>query len=201
MRAIESYVRATLPEPYTILGLRLKAFCLGHYFLMRRFDCAFSDDNPEGRGGVADLLLGLCICSRTYQEFLEFIEDPGAFEGWLNHWGREVKRAIKRDKHFNMFEKFLSFRRYMNEGTQVPKYWEGDNSGEAASSGAHWSQSVLLVLTGELGYSQNEALNLPLSKALADYFKFAERNGLVTLMSDEEVSLIEAREKEISGKR
>jgi hypothetical protein len=46
----------------------------------------------------------------------------------------------------------------------------------------------------ECGYSQTEALNAPMAKALADYFKYAERNGMVTLMTDDELEQVEKME-------
>src|SRR4051794_3578091 len=115
MASVERYVNATIPDPYTILGLRLRPFSLGHYFLFRRFNCAFGSDNPEGKGGIDDLLLALCICSRTYDEFLEFIQDGSQFQKWTARWGKAVVKQIKRERDFNMFEKFLLFKRYMNE--------------------------------------------------------------------------------------
>lgn len=194
-RQLNNYVRASIPDPYRILGVRLRPFCLGAYFLMQRFDVAFASDDVDRIGGIPDLLLSLAICSRTYEEFLEFVEDEKGFKKWCNKWGKEIKKQMKRDKTFNMFHKFMSFEKYMKDGIVIPKYFEGDDSDEGTSSGAHWTQSVLLVLTSELGYTYSEALNMPLSKGLSDYFKWAENTGMVTLMNDDELEIVEEMEK------
>lgn len=193
-RQLDSYVRASVPDVYRVLGLQLKPFCLGHLFLMHRFDCAFASEEGTD-AGISDFLLGLAICSRSYEEFIEFIRDEKAFEAWTSSWGKQVSKAIRRDKRFDVIEKMGLFQNYMKDSIRIPKYFEGDNSSETQVSGAHWTQSVLLVLTSELGFTQSEALNMPLSKALADYFKWAEKNGLVTLMSDDELEIVEELEK------
>lgn len=193
-RQLDHYVKSAIPEPYTILGVRLRPFSLGSYFLMERFDVGFVDDNKERIGGIPDLLLAIAICSRTYEEFLEFINDEPSFNKWAKDWGKQVKKQSKKDKNFNLLYKFMLFENYMKEGIQVPKYFEGENANEGDPSGAHWTQSVLLILTSELGYSYSEALNMPLSKALADYYKWAENNGSVTLMNDEELEIVEGIE-------
>jgi hypothetical protein len=192
---LDNYVRAAVPDPYTILGVKLRPFCIGHFFLMQRFNCAFSSENEETLGNVEDLLLAISICSRTYEEFIEFINDPAHFNKWCKQWGIEVTKALKKDKNFNFLHKMMLFKEYMKNGLIVPKFFEGDNQGDGKTSGAHWSQSVLLVLTGELGYTYSEAVNMPLSKALADYFKWAEKGGMVTLMNDDELEAVAEIEK------
>jgi len=214
---LNQYVKASVPEPYTILGLRLRPFALGHFLLMRRFGCAYAEDRERAMSNPSDLIkdfiMALVICSLTYEDFLEAISSDklvvsskrfkwfGAevqrvvsFRKWLAHWGKVVSKASQ-SKDFVVLDKLALFRAYLNDGMEVPLFWEGDANEDAPTSGAHWTQSVLLVLTGELGYTQSEALNAPLSKALADYFRFAERNGLVTLMTDEEVEEAQAQLK------
>ncbi len=181
------YAEAILPTPFTLLGLGLKPFSIGHYLLMSRFNCAFANDS-DAVASVPDLLLGLCICSRSYEDFLAFIEDEKESARWLKKWGKHIQKQCKTEE---MIEKFYLFKQYMAQGTVIPKYWNED--GEAKQSGAHWSQNVLNVLVAECGYTQTEALNAPLARAFADFFKFAERNGLVTLMSDDEIALFEGQ--------
>lgn len=199
-RQLNNYCKASIPEPYTILGVRLRPFSLGSYFLMQRFDVAFISDDKDRTGSIPDLLLAICICSRTYDDFLAFIAETKTFNRWCKDWGKQVRKLMKKDKNFNILYKFMDFEKYMKEGVVIPKYFEGDNSDEnAQTSGAHWTQSVLLVLTSELGYSYNEAIDMPVSKALADYFKWSENNGMVTLMNDEELEMVENMEKQQNG--
>lgn len=198
MTQLDNYVRAAIPDPYTILGVRLKPFCLGHYFLMQRFDCAFATDAKETEGGILDLLLGVAICSRSYEEFLDFIADDDAFNTWMKKWSAYITKEIKHNRKFNFLHKMIMFQEYMKNGVIIPQFFEEEEAQDAKTSGAHWTQSVLLVMTSELGYTHTEALNAPLSKVLADYFKFAEKSGMVSLMSDEELAMIESNKEEKS---
>ena len=53
-----------------------------------------------------------------------------------------------------------------------------------SKSGAHWSHAVIAGLCSECGYTQLEAYNVPLGKALADYLKACEATGSIRLMSE-----------------
>ena len=83
----------------------------------------------------------------------------------------------------------------MKNGVVTPKFFNVDE-GDAKTSGAHWSQSVQSVLMSELGYGSSEVLNMPLSKALSDYYKWAEKSGMVALMTDDELADVEELEKQ-----
>jgi len=197
-----SYFNAALPEPYRILGLALKPLSLGRYRLLKRFECAFVSDG-EARAGISDLLLGLVICSMSVDDFLASL-DNGTLEKEIRNWGRKVCRwpllsllpfigKHWRKKHvFDFREKCALFQRYLLDGSEMPKYWDQSEGGK--ESGAHWSQSVEVVLRGELGWSAEEINEAPLTKAFADYFRWAESNGLVQLMTPQEVELIKATE-------
>jgi hypothetical protein len=190
---LQSYTEALIPTPYTILGIPLRPLSLGHIFLMKRFDCKFASENPDEKGGIDDLLLGIAICSREFDEFLEFIQNPKEFHAWAKKWGKLLHKQLKKKNEFELVSKFYLFKEYLKDGIFIPKYWEMDNNEDSMSSGTHWTQTVLHALMSELGYSQKEALNIPISRALADYFRHLERNGLITLMTDDELNLIEEK--------
>src|SRR4051812_13116541 len=71
--SLEKLVSSLVPKDYNILGLDLKSFCLSHYFTMQKYNCAFISE-VEGQASMDDLLIGLVICSRSHEEFLEFIK-------------------------------------------------------------------------------------------------------------------------------
>lgn len=164
-----AYSLAAIPEPFQILGLRLKPFCLGHYFLMARFNVAFvSDETVEAT--IDDLVLGVLICSMTYEQFVSFLESDN-FQGEVTEWGR------KTGVDFDLAAKVGLFNEYMARAFKQPMViFEGQPS----ESGAHWSQVIKVSLLS-MGYSHSEAMNLPLSQAFNDFYRQAENNGLVTI--------------------
>ncbi len=102
-------------------------------------------------------------------------------------WGRQI--GI-----FDLKSKAALFQKYLTANSTSPKYWiirEGKEE-----SGGHWAHNVLVTLTGELGFTRSEALNMPLREALMHFYKHAESLGIVRLMTADEIDLADKMEKE-----
>jgi hypothetical protein len=191
----QDYFARVIPEPFQILGIRLLPLSLGRYRLLKRFEIAFVSDT-EGAAEVGDLLAGILICSMRCDEFLAWAESP-RFSKDIRRWSRRLLPAAGlcsvpffgkrwRQRHsFNVVEKMQLFQRYIAEGSKVPDYF--DESGHQLRSGAHWSQAIEVTLRSEVGWTDEEINEQPLTKALSDYFKFAENQGLVRLMTPADV--------------
>src|SRR3954467_10158855 len=136
-----AYFRAAIPEPFRILGLKLKPFSLGHYFTLKRFDSAFVADETR-KATREELIFAVLVCSMDHRDFLEFIERPRAVEKECKRWGK--KCGI-----FDFPSKLELFKGYLAEGTKQPAFWIEENDNE--QSGSHWSQAVLSVLMSQGG--------------------------------------------------
>ena len=170
-----SYIKAAIPEPHVILGRKLRPFCIGHYLILSRFDCAYVSET-SANASREDLIFAVLVCSMRPKDFMAFVEDDGA-EKAVKDWGKKVGV-------FDFKEKSDAFQNYLAEHSQMPAFWiEQDGQ----RSGAHWTQSVLLCLTSQLGYTREEAEEMPLTQAFHDYLKHAENNGAVRLMTPEEL--------------
>lgn len=197
-----AYFTAAIPEPFRILGLKLKPLSLGRYRLMRRFDCAFVADEARS-ATAADLILGVLICSMRCDDFLKFIESD-KFGSEIKKWGKRVSSspligAIPwigkwwRKRHgFNIIEKIVLFKRYVEEGSTMPDYIEEKEPG---SSGAHWFQAVETALKGQLGWRAEDINEEPMTKAFLDYFTWAESQGAIRLMTESEEQMGEENAK------
>ncbi len=149
-----------------------------------------------------DLILGILICSQRCDEFIALL-NSGRLCKEIARWGNKVfktgawrkfiPRRWQNPKPFNYLEKAGLFKRYLAEASRSPKYWEEQSGGQ--SSGAHWSHSVEIVLRGELNWTADEINEMPLSKAIGDYYKWLENKGMIRLMNDYEIKLIEEMEK------
>jgi len=178
------YCRAAIPDPYRILGLRLHPFSLGHYLLLQRFGCACLADAPIAR---VDLILGVLICSMRHAEFLAFLEQKNFL--------REVKRWGKRIGFFELAPKEALFRAYLRASLAEPDYialHPGESSGD-------WAQNLKMTLVTRLGYTEPEALDMPLSKALADYYALAESEGMIRLLTPEDLAMAAANDAALSS--
>lgn len=193
---LEYYVEAVIPNPYRVLGVELRPFSIGHIWLMKRFNCAFAEENPNATGNIMHFFLAAAICARKFDEFLQFISSETELIEWLNEWFNAVYKKSKQD-HSYLIEEFHKFKRYMQESVELPLYFESDSDSDDAESGAHWTVNIVSALTSEGSrYSEKELIDLPLTKVIADYFKLLESRNLISLMRDDEIELIKSTEKQ-----
>lgn len=201
-----NYFSATVPDPYRILGLTLRPLSLGRYRLLRRFNVGFVSDG-ETSAKPEDLLLGVLICSMRVDEFLEWANSP-TFASDVRRWSRSVSplpilgkipfigRWWRERFAFDLFEKFTLFKKYIDEHSRIPMYWnESESILDAESSGSHWSHNLEVSLRKEQNWTAEEINETPLSKAIADYFKLCESQGSIRLMDDDEIAEIERQRK------
>jgi hypothetical protein len=173
------YAVAAIPEPFQILGLKLRPFTLDHYDILRRFDCAFVQEEA-GEASRGDLLLGVLICSMEPEEFLESIESK-TFERRVIAWGKKAGL-------FDFKEKAELFQKYLKSGWKEPLHINlkgGNATGD-------WSQNVRITLMARMNYTLEDFASIPMSKALADYYKLAESDGVIQLLSEKDMAEAQA---------
>ena len=204
MASTSNYFDAAYPEPWQVLGVNLKPFSLGHYIKLYRLGCAYVADETK-QPTLGDLVLGVAVCSMgSHQDpakdpFWIWLnrEEPGGWRKWFyrlcKKLGKKVPSPAELDMAlfgravgmFDFADKARLFADYIDAHSKAPAYWETGKQ-DGGGNGGHWSQSVLHVLVSKCGYTQEEAHNVPLSKALADFFKHAESEGAVRIMTEQE---------------
>jgi hypothetical protein len=186
-----AYPNAALPQPVQILGLKLKPLSLGHVILMKRHDVAFVAES-DAVAGIEDLIMGVLICSMTFDEWQKFEESEGLFNE-ITRWGRRVAFQLSRRKgaNFNILEKFCLFNEYVSTACRVPQMWI-ENEGQTSRTDTPWYVAVKMCLMGQLNYSQTEAMNCPLQQAILEYCRHAESTGAIRLMTEDEIKMAEA---------
>lgn len=148
---------------------------------MRRFECAFVQQQ-EGQATLNDLLLGVLICSLPAdgKQFMEFIQQKD-FDRQMKRWGQKIGMP-------DFQEKARLFMEYLRAGWEEPAHFNK----QPGSSGGDWVQNIRITLMTRLGYSNSEVMTMPMSQALADYFKLAEADGIIHLISAEEIASMAA---------
>ncbi len=203
-----AYISAAIPEPYRILGLRMLPFSLGRYRILRRLECAFVSDE-ETNASISDLIIGVLACSMPCRDFLAFAS-TASFYKEIKQWSRRIcplpilglmpivgkwwrKRTV-----FDVHSKMELFKRYLKEGGQMPEYWVlGEESNEPST--LHWSQSLAITLRSQLGWSELEIEEEPLSRAFMDVLALGEAQGRLQIMTDEEKAMGEANAKALAA--
>lgn len=207
MAIADNFFAAAYPEPWQILGVKLRPFSLGHYIKLSRLGCAFVSEAEE-RATMSDLVLGVIVCSMPTT--VDTDVDP--FWKWLNRtrggWRYTIYKLTKRilrqkfatPAEYDAFlwgkqmgaidfsAKVKMFSDYMDKCSAMPAYVEEHRDTPAKASGAHWCQSVLSALVSKCGYTMEEALNVPVSRALSDFIKQAETDGAVRILPVEAIA-------------
>ena len=178
---MNDFYRVCLPEPFTVLGLRLRPFSIGHKILMARIENAFE---VGGQLGIADLVTGVLICSKKYSEFEELL-NSGKFVSFVNDWQRKL--CYKFSLFGNSFllreidwpEKTKLFIEYLAEGNKIPPYIV--DSKQSGKSGMPLVQLVRSCLISHCGYSNSEVMDTPWNMALMDFLTYYEKEGAVVI--------------------
>jgi hypothetical protein len=76
---IKSYYQAAVPDTYTVFGIRLKPFSLGHTLLMKKHDLPWVSENKEAPSAWG-LIFGVFICSQSWAEFNDWMKEPNEWE-------------------------------------------------------------------------------------------------------------------------
>lgn len=192
------------PACPVICGRRLKPLSLTRYKSLKRLKVAFVADEPS-QATARDLMIGVLVCSSTAAEFAEMLASE-RFEADLDRWA--TKFAFLPPKCFRWpvigrwIERFISarvdemsaafllsemtrFQDYIQQNSRAPRYW--DESSDSRVSGSHWAHNVEVTLRSALHWTADEIDEKPLNQALWDYFKHMENQGLVRIMTAEEI--------------
>ena len=183
---------ATLPEPFTILGLRLLPLSLGRYRLLKRFDSPFVADEEKAITPdilTKELFFALLICGLPVEEFKILLANPEKLAREARRFGKVAGKWISKTERFSIFETFESFKKYLRDGSAMPCHAMPKDGG-AAESISHWSHSIEVTLRSKVGWDQHEIDEEPISKALVDFFKLMENEGAVTLMDHDDYTYL-----------
>lgn len=189
-----AYLKAAVPEPFIVLGQKLRPFCLGHEILLQRAKSslsAFSEVTPSAK----HLPFALYICARPYSPNLS----P---RGFRISW--KMRLALALSGKGGDWKAIVRFVDYVRAHLAVPDFYRTDSS--SGIFGTPTIQAVKVSLMSNLGMSEAEALNMPYSLAYWNHLAWAEAQGLIQIIDDEELKrqqLATALEKKIEeiGKR
>ena len=180
---------AALPEPQTILGLRLLPLSLGRYRLLKRFDSPFVDEaerNVSPEELTRELFFALLVCGLPVSEFKTLLMQPKRMTKEARRFGK-IARKYTKQKGFSVLPCFEQFKKYCSQATAMP--WHplpNSHRGNAPESVSHWSHSMEVCLRSNAGWSAQEIDEEPMAKAMTDFFKIIESEGSVRLISHED---------------
>jgi hypothetical protein len=198
-----SYYKTAIPEPWTILGLRLRPFALGHVLILHRFESPLVGDISTAIS--ADLLFAVFVCSRTYENALDALNDPRLFD-WIADWSRKLCRpniqqriGLAAPAAIDWPEKFKAFAQYMVEGSKYPAFSVSMEQRPAEMS-IPLIQIVRCVLLSKTSLTETEIMNRPWGQALTDYITIRAMEGAVQIVDADAIQDAFKQAKELYEK-
>jgi len=186
---IEPFYLAAIPEPRTILGLKLRPLSLGHIILLNRVGSPFF---TEGEPSFADLATAVLICSLPYKEGLDVLNDPG-IDSFMSKWHNRitgsdsvlVRLGFKKPQLIDFPAKFKAFSDYISEHTKTPFYRY--EPGDFRPMDCPYSQVIKITLMRDLNITEAELLDRSWLMCLWDFVTLKAMAGHVIMGGEEEI--------------
>lgn len=178
--------QALLPVRWTICGVVLRPFSLGHYILLKNIG------NPMLESEETDLadndklcwfLQTILICASDYKSNIAMLEDFPSHKETMERLIENLLKNMEADPRWNIFEHLRNFRAYVNYYMEVPIYFkERDDSASPTPSGTDWLQNLYFTLKRHGGYSEEEILDMNMRKVLYLWCGYAESEGSIKVI-------------------
>jgi len=186
----DEFYESFIPEPWTILGLELKPFSLGHYILLGRIKSPLILGGPVG---LPDILVAVLFCSKTFKESVSLLDDRSLIH-LVHKWAQELTGSnswavilgIKKAATIDWTSKIDLFASYMSDGCKMPNihYQESD----AKDVNIPTPQLVKITLQMKLGFRECEIMDRPWSLCLWDFTTIKAIEGVVDVVDQGKVS-------------
>jgi len=186
---IDRYVSAAHPAKVKVLGRHLRDFCIGHAVLLHACGNAFAAPGKWRSWKFGDALVAVFICSRTYEDGHREFRAPIGWGEWI--WGKRMQMRFLCSRRGWIVGQVQVLADYMAKAwDSIPECWF---NGEARRAGTPWLLTLKRNLMLEYGYTESQALNMPLGKAQWELAAGAEYQGGCKLVdSEDELTLQQA---------
>lgn len=180
-----TYAQAVQPNSHTVLGVRLRPYCIGHALILERHQSPLVlNPVPWDRVAKADILFAVFVCSHSYEAALKH---QTSFYGcllmrWIAWRCRKMPLTV-------LIDKCARFVDYLREHSKSPELWDKGSKGR--DGGAPWLAQLRVTLLRRLHYSDTAAMNLPLCQAQLECCVHWELEGLVELIDENDPLLLE----------
>lgn len=187
---MDLFYSASVPEPVTILGLRLRPFSLGHLILLHRVESAFVLDSEIT---IEDLALSVFICSQTYKGAVETFSDPD-LPKFMLRWHERITGAdswlcrlgLRKPNGFDFWKKCDEFAGYLKAGCQRRQFHFKDE--DCREVFCPQAQLVKVTLMSEMGFREEDLLDRSWALCLDDYIVHKAIKGVVQLNNPEAIA-------------
>jgi hypothetical protein len=164
------YINAFVAPPkYVIGGIEMDLFCPRHYITLQAANSPFVQKNPKGLSGK-DLFVAMRICST--KSWVDSIKPLTFFE--------RIKYLLIDSIPERQSQAFVDFGKYISSSLSVPKVWVKNDDSEKKEfkqNNIPETISMAVILMTKFGFSEEDAWNIPFSKAVWYSTIYASQEG------------------------
>mgnify|MGYP001605524580 CR=1 FL=1 len=177
------YYADAIPEPTTILGVRLRPLSLGHVLLLHRVRSSFV--TPDEPLTIHDLALSVLICSLSHRDGLSIFDHKHLdrlFARW--HWKLTRPRwiVVGKRRTVDYVAKSAEFAEYIKRHSDIPRY--SYNPADFRDSGGPGVQIVKCTLMRDLHIPEAELMDRPWKLCLWDFVTLKVLAGHIRFVDD-----------------
>ena len=183
------FYSVAIPEPTTILGVRLRPLSLGHLVILHRLRSAFV--TPGEPLTLHDLALSVLVCSLTYADGLTLF-NLGNTPKLFSEWHRKLTRPTWRHRlgwrapvEIDFEQKIQDFADYIKRHSEGPYYvYDQENATPMACPDV---QIVRVEIMEAFGISDAEIMDRSWALCLWDYVTLKAKSGSLRMTEKRDV--------------
>jgi hypothetical protein len=169
---------AAFPQETTVLKLRLRPYSCGHEILLCQIGSSFALGGEVER---SDFLLAALVCSQSFIESRKVVASPRKVKLFCRFW----KWAL-RLTGCNFQAELASFNQYLADGRWAPPTNELRHGWTTRTLKAPRVYRLIPMLCSQLGLTEAQALDFPMSRANAYAAALADLDGTIDLSGGED---------------
>jgi len=181
----QQYAETLWPGQWRIFGLGLRPLSLGHALLLRRLNLSDEDYN--------EMLQAIWLCHHDWRDAARIAFRPLSMRGRLWVYRHLIWTYLKPDE---ALAEGVAWNHYLTESWSIPKLRSTERHNESKAPDL---LQIKVTLQAELGYSHQEAMDLPVSQAIWECAAHSERNGGCAFVTEYDETLESLAERMKSG--
>lgn len=165
------------PPRVRCLGVVVKPFCIGHLLILRAMENRFASSEFPA---YEDLISAAFVCAHSWEENQKLLRARLRRWLFLKVWGLLAGK-------FNVAQETIQLFAYIQKCVEIPETKKSSGS-VVRYLFSDWETRVLSHLKS-IGYTESEALNMPIGKANFLFVSHLEESGKMEFQSKRDTAV------------
>lgn len=183
------YEDAVLPPTWTICGVKLRPFSMGHLIILEKLQSPLVSKDKINLGmqdGIYFFIQGILICALDFEDNVKMLENEQLWKEEMDKFTSNLLKNMDADPNWNIYDKLRLFAEYIAYYMDIPIFVEEHSKETTVPSGTDWKQNMFLIFK-KLGYGESEILNMSFKKLFFEWASYAESEGAIKVLNKMEV--------------